>query len=290
VLSVRQIRRKIRTVRNIHKITDAMRRVAAAKLRRVQDRVSAARPYADKLREIMGRLGGVAGEVEHPLLEVRPTKKVVYVVIGSDRGLCGSYNGNLCRFALAQIEACEHEKKLVTVNKKAGDFFRRKPYEVLRAFCGISDETTHLDMSEFAGYLRGLYESGEADEVNVCYTRFVSAVVQQPTLVRFLPFVREEDEQEAPGEPEELEYIFEPDAKTILLELIPAYVDTQVYHMVLESTASEHGARMMSMTNATENAAEMIADLTLTYNKARQSGITTELLEVVAGANALADR
>lgn len=289
MLSVRQIRRKIRTVRNIRKITDAMKRVAAAKLRRVQDRVSAARPYAEKLREMMERVGAVATSVEHPLLTARPVETTVFVVIGSDRGLCGSYNGNLCRFAHSEIAKCPHKAQLVTVNKKAADFFRRKPVEKLRAFAAVSDETPAPEMAEFATYLRGLYESGEADEIVVCYTQFLSPVSQQPKAVRFLPFAHEATEGEA-AEHGEGEMEFEPDARTILLALIPAYVDTQIYHMVLEATASEHGSRMVAMTNATDNAAEMIGDLTLTYNKARQAGITTELLEVVAGANALAER
>lgn len=287
MLNARHIRRKIRTVRNIHKITDAMKRVAAAKLRRVQDRVASARPYAEKLREIMTHLGGVAGTVEHPLLDVRETERVLLVVIGSDRGLCGSYNGNLCRFAQAFIEQCPHAIQLVTVNKKPSDFFRRKATEVIRTFAGISDETSAPAMSEFSTYLRGLYEGGEVDEIHICYTEFVSAVVQKPKVVRFLPFAQEESPEASDAAGSDLEYIFEPDATTILLELIPAYVDTQVYHLVLEATASEHGARMMAMTNATDNAREMIDDLTLTLNKVRQAGITTELLEIVAGANAL---
>ncbi len=290
MLSVRHIRRKIRTVRNIHKITDAMKRVAAAKLRRVQDRVAAARPYAEKLREIMDRLGGAAGELEHPLLDVRETERVLLVVIGSDRGLCGSYNGNLCRFAQSVVDECPHAVQLVTVNKKASDFFRRKPTEVIRTFGGISDETSAAEMAEFSGYLRGLYETGAVDEIQVCYTEFVSAVVQKPKVVRFLPFSQEEPRDEGAPSENGIEYLFEPDARTIMLELIPAYVDTQIYHMVLEATASEHGARMMAMTNATDNARDMILDLTLTFNKVRQAGITTELLEIVAGANALQER
>ncbi len=296
MLSVRQIRRKIRTVRNIHKITDAMKRVAAAKLRRAQDRVAAARPYAEKLAEIMMRVGGHAGEIEHPLLEVRPAENVVLVVVGSDRGLCGSYNGNLCRRAQRFIEECPHPVKLVTVNKKADAFFRHRQAPILRTFRELSGDSTAVQVAELSSYLRDLYAQGEADEVYVCYNEFVSAVLQQPTIQKFLPFAHEaEPALDVPAGDEgmpraETEYIFEPDARAILLELIPAYVDTQVFHVILEATASEHGARMCAMTNATDNAAEMLADLTLTYNKARQAGITTELLEIVSGAEALTER
>jgi len=266
-----------------------MKRVAAARLRRAQGRVAAGRPYAEKLAEVLQRVGAHAGQIDHPLLVVREPKCAAVVVIGSDRGLCGSYNSGLIRHAQGFIAELDRPVKLVTVNRKTTEFFRRRPqYEVLKSFVGLSDQSSAIEISVLSGYLRDIYEAEQVDEVYVCYTQFVSAVVQRPKTARFLPFSRNGSEDEG-ADASRSEYIFEPNAADLLRAIIPAYVDTEVYHLVMESAASEYGARMMAMTNATENATEMIRDLTLTFNKARQAGITTELLEVVAGADALTE-
>jgi len=266
-----------------------MKRVAAARLRRAQGRVSAGRPYAEKLAEVLQRVGAHAGQIEHPLLAVREPRCAAVVAIGSDRGLCGSYNSGLIRHAQSFIAQLDHPVKVVTVNRKATDFFRRRPqYDVIKSFVGLSDQSSAMEISVLSGYLRDIYEAEQVDEVYVCYTEFVSAVVQRPKTARFLPFSRDGADDESAGGSLS-DYIIEPSAAELLRALIPSYIDTEVYHLVLESAASEYGARMMAMTNATENATEMIRDLTLTFNKARQAGITTELLEVVAGADALAE-
>ncbi|MBP7560089.1 MAG: ATP synthase F1 subunit gamma [Armatimonadetes bacterium] len=290
MVSVRLIRRKIRTVRNIRQITDAMKRVAAARLQRAQHRVAASRPYAEKLAQTLHRVGAAAGEIEHPLLHTREPRTTCVVVVGSDRGLCGSYNGNLLRFVERFIASQNSDVKVVPVNRKACEYFlgRRDRHEVLRTFVGLSDQSPAGDVSILSTYLRDLYASEQVDEVYLCYQRFVSAVVQRPTAQRFLPFsatVRAQDDVS-----EASEYILEPDPQTIMLALIPTYVDTQIYHAILEAAASEYGSRMMAMTNATQSATDMIEDLTLTFNKARQAAITTELVEIVAGAEALAEQ
>jgi F-type H+-transporting ATPase subunit gamma len=292
VVSVRIIRRKIRTVRNIRQITDAMKRVAAARLQRAQQRVAAGRPYAEKLAQALHRVGAAAGDVDHPLLKVREPENVCVVVVGSDRGLCGSYNGNLFRFAERFIGGLEGDVRIVTVNRKANDFFlkRQDRYNVIRTFEGLSDQSSAAEISELSTFLRELYETEEVDEVHLCYQQFVSAVSQRPTAQKFLPFATEPHGDGEEGGETESEYIFEPDPRTIMLELIPTYVDTEIYHAILEAAASEYGARMMAMTNATQSATDMIDDLTLTYNKVRQASITTELLEIVAGAEALVDK
>jgi F-type H+-transporting ATPase subunit gamma len=290
VENTKQIRRKIRTVRNIRKITDAMKRVAAAKLRRAQGRVAAGRPYAQKLAEMLSRLGAHAGDTEHPLLEVREPESMALVVIGSNRGLCGSYNGNLLRMAESFLTIAPVPVKLVTVNRKVNDFYRRRTRTVLQSFDGLSDQSGPADVATLSRYLRDLYESGTVDEVHICYTEFVSTMLQRPTILQFLPFTRRSqagDQEAEPAMDAQAEYILEPDARAILHEVIPAYIDTQIYHVILEAAASEYGSRMMAMSNATDNATEMIRDLTLSYNKARQSGITGELLEIVSGAEAL---
>ncbi|MBD3174148.1 MAG: ATP synthase F1 subunit gamma [Armatimonadia bacterium] len=292
MVSVRIIRRKIRTVRNIRQITDAMKRVAAARLQRAQQRVAAGRPYAEKLAQALHRVGAAAGEVDHPLLKVREPESVCVVVVGSDRGLCGSYNGNLFRFAERFIGGLEGDVRIVTVNRKANDFFlkRQDRYNVIHTFEGLSDQSSAAEISELSTFLRELYETEEVDEVHLCYQQFVSAVSQRPTAQKFLPFAAESHGDGDEGGDTESEYIFEPDPRTIMLELIPMYVDTEIYHAILEAAASEYGARMMAMTNATQSATDMIDDLTLTYNKVRQASITTELLEIVAGAEALVDK
>lgn len=285
--SVREIRRKIRTVRNIQKITDAMRRVAAAKLRRVQSKVLAARPYAEKMAEMLDRLGEVAGAVEHPLLEVRDLRASALVVVGSDRGLCGSYNANIVRLAERHVAAAEHPVRVVTVGRKPGAYYAAHG-GALRRFAGVSEASSASDIAELAAYLRELFETGQVDEVSICYAQSVSAIVQRPTITRFLPLTHGPS---AGGARSYIprEYILEPDAQSILRVLVPAYIDTQLYHIVLEAAASEYGARMMAMTSATDSAAEILADLTLSYNKARQTGITRELIEIVSGASALAE-
>lgn len=281
--STKDIRRRIRVVKNIEKITSAMKMVAAARLRKAQERAEAARPYAEKMREVMGNLASSVGEIEHPLLEVREERNVAFVVIGADRGLAGSYNGNVMQKAVREIgDRPTDSVKLVLVGKKAVAFFKKRPFEIVTELTPPGSDVAFADIRGVTTQVRGMFESREVDAVYLVYAKFLSPMRQDPTVVKLLPM-------SAPvgGEAAQADFIFEPQAEQLLGALLPRYVDTQVYQALVESQASEHGARMTAMSAATKNAGEMIDALTLQYNKARQSAITTEIMEIVSGAEAL---
>lgn len=280
VAGVRDIRRRIRSVRNMQQITKAMKMVAAAKLRKAQDKVIAARPYARQLHDVLTRLAQVQTDVVHPLLEKRPVHRVGYVIITSDRGLCGGYNANLIRKTNSLISEESHEVKLVTVGRKGRDFYKRGKVEVLAEFVGLGDNPSYLQAKEIAGEVIHLYQSGELDEVYLIYNEFISAISQRPSQIKLLPI-------EPPQGKLGREYIFEPSPVEILTTLLPKYVETQVFRTLLEGKASEMGAKMTAMGSATDNAKEMIDRLTLQMNRARQAAITKEISEIVGGAAAL---
>jgi F-type H+-transporting ATPase subunit gamma len=291
--SMRQIRGRIRTAKNIQQITKAMKMVAAARLKRAQDRVVAARPYANKMKEVMGSLSKAgAGNITHPLLEVRAPEKVGIVVISADRGLCGSYSTNLMKKVLETLRTAgvdggavtPETTKLLLAGRKAQTYFRRRPYAIVGEFTLNMTNPSFAEAQEIAKQARDLYTSGEVDVIYLVYTKFLSALVQKPMAVQMLPMVAEDD-IEASGTNED--YIFEPDAETLFGNMLPRSVDTLVYQALIESVASEHGARMTAMSSATDNAGKMIAGLTLAANRARQAGITKELAEIVGGADAL---
>lgn len=282
--STKDIRRRIRVVKNIEKITSAMKMVAAAKLRKAQERAEAVRPYADKMRAVMGNLSASVGEIDHPLLQVREVQNAAYVIIGADRGLAGSYNANVMHKAINDIEGRDAESvKLVLIGSKAISFFRRRRYEIAAEFDPPGSDVTFADIREVTRKTRAMFESGEVDAVYLVYARFVTAMRQDPTVVQLLPMSAPAEDPDSAR----ADYIFEPKADVMLSTLLPRYVDTQLYQAFVESQASEHGARMTAMTAATKNAGEMIDNLTLQYNKARQAAITTEIMEIVSGAEAL---
>lgn len=290
---MRQIRGRIRTAKNIQQITKAMKMVAAARLKRAQDRVVAARPYANKMKEVMGSLSKAgAGNITHPLLEVRAPEKVGIVVISADRGLCGSYSTNLLKKVLETLRTAgvdggavtPETTKLLLAGRKAQTYFRRRPYAIVGEFTLNMTNPSFAEAQEIAKQARDLYTSGEVDVIYLVYTKFLSALVQKPMSVQMLPMVAEDD-IDASGTNED--YIFEPDAETLFGNMLPRSVDTLVYQALIESVASEHGARMTAMSSATDNAGKMIAGLTLAANRARQAGITKELAEIVGGADAL---
>lgn len=285
MLSTRVIRRKIRTVRNVQRITSSMKMVAAVRLRRIQQKVEQGRPYADKMRRILQRLTPHAEGIEHPLLEVREVKRVAFVVISASRGLCGSYTGNLHRQAHHHLDSLRQEGLevvLVTIGRKAREFFSHQDYRVERAFDRLSAESPYAEIRTVAEIIREMYESKLVDRVDVAYTRFMGAIHQVPTIVQLLPV-----EPEAGAEAEEVEYIFEPEPASLFRLLLPRYVDIAFHNFLFEATASEYAARVLAMTQATDNAEEVIDSLTLEYNKARQASITAELLDVIGGAEAL---
>jgi F-type H+-transporting ATPase subunit gamma len=280
VAGAQDIRRRIRSVKNMQQITKAMKMVSAAKLRKAQLKLNAARPYAHQLQGVLERLAQAPVDVIHPLLRKRPVQKVVYVLITSDRGLCGGYNANLIRKTSGLIAESKQEVKLVTVGRKGRDFFRRGKIEFLAQYTGFGDEPSYSQAKEVAQEVIRLYEEGEADEVYLMYTEFVTAMTQKPSQIKLLPM------EQPVGEPGK-QYIFEPTPEEILNSLLPKYIETQIFRTILEGKASEQGARMTAMSSATDNAKDMIDRLSLAMNRARQAAITTEISEIVSGAAAL---
>jgi F-type H+-transporting ATPase subunit gamma len=286
--TLRDIRRRIRSVESTQKITRAMKLVAAAKLRRAQERILAARPYANKMGELLGNLvsaTGGADEPPHPLLVQREGPRREIVIITADRGLAGAFNSNVIRRALDFIrESNTKQVTLVAVGRKARDFYRRRPWPIARDLVGFWDRLEFRHASELADHFMKQYLDSEIDEVHLVYNEFRSVAVQRPIRQQLLPIPRTEGEGTA-AEP--IDYIYEPSPEAILGDLLPRHVRMQVYRAFMESIAGEYGARMTAMEAATKNAKEMIEVLTIQYNKARQEKITKELLDIVGGAEAL---
>jgi F-type H+-transporting ATPase subunit gamma len=283
--TLRDIRRRIRSVESTQKITRAMKLVAAAKLRRAQERILSARPYAVKMAELLSSLVRRAEGDAHPLLVRRPAARKRLVIVTADKGLCGAFNSNILRASLAFLrEQGETSVTLVVVGKKARDFYRRRPYEIKSEMLGFFDRLAYSHAQELAGGLMQEYLAGEVDEVHLMYNEFRSVAVQRVKREQLLPIEPEaaEGQGEAGGD-----YIYEPSPEAILAALLPRHVTTQVYRALMESVAGEYGARMTAMEAATKNAKEMIGVLTIQYNKARQERITKELLDIVGGAEAL---
>jgi F-type H+-transporting ATPase subunit gamma len=283
--TLRDIRRRIRSVESTQKITRAMKLVAAAKLRRAQERILSARPYAAKMAELLASLVSRAEGEAHPLLVRRPAARKRLVIITADKGLCGAFNSNILRASLAFLrEQGETNVTLVVVGKKARDFYRRRPWEVKLEMLGFFDRLAYSHAQELAGGLMQEYLGGEVDEVHLMYNEFRSVAVQRVKREQLLPIAPApaEGQAEAGGD-----YIYEPSPEAILAALLPRHVTTQVYRALMESVAGEYGARMTAMEAASKNAKEMIGVLTIQYNKARQERITKELLDIVGGAEAL---
>jgi len=283
--TLKQIRTRIKTAKNIQQITRAMKLVAAARLKRATDRVLEARPYSEKLREFMLSLSNAGDLPSHPLMEKRQGNKVCLILITAERGLAGSYNTNLIRKAGDFLKELDGPSKLITVGKKGTQFFSKRGYDIVHSQTVASSGATLEDAVEVARIARELFESGEADQIHICYSKFYSAIRQTPQIVKLLPI---EPPVEAEGESHgSLDFAFEPDAEGLLGTLLPRYFLTLVWQAMLESTASEFGSRMTAMTSATDNAGKMIGELTLKANRERQASITKEILEVVGGAEAL---
>ena len=283
---MRDIKRRINSVRSTQQITKAMKMVAAANLRKAQANLLAARPYTDELVEVMGRLTGAKDEsYTHPLLEERAGGKVIYVVLAADRGLCGGYNHSIIRKTTNVIQADGHEDiALVTVGRRGKEYFRRRNYELLEDYVDLGDIPDFIQARELARAIMSLYDKEHLGKVNLAYTGFKSAISQKPTVVQLLPV---KPPVNSAQETADVDYIYEPGEREVLDTLLPRYVETLVYRAVLEAKASEHGARMVAMDNATGNAEEMIAKLILSFNRARQAAITREISEIVGGADAL---
>lgn len=280
--SLRDLRRRIRSVQNTQKITKAMELVAAARMRRAQERVLASRPYADEITSIMVELMRRTPEYQHPFLEVREVKRRVLILITTDRGLVGALNSNNMRVALREINQSEAPVGVVTVGRKGREVIRRLRRDLIADVSDLGFQPHMGDVLPAARVAMNQYENGEADRVDMVYARFVSAGRQVATLQRLIPVEPPED-----AEPIAADFEYEPEPKDVLDALLPRYVEGLVYHAVLENIASEQAAKIIAMRNATDNAADLITDLTLTANKVRQASITTELMEIVGGAAAL---
>ena len=293
--TLKVIRKRIQSVKNTRKITRAMKLVAAAKLRRAQDAIIAARPYSAALARVVSELSGVAGKEAHPLFEERPAKRATIVAITSDRGLAGGFNAQIVRRAIAlarEAEADGQEVRWLAVGKKGRSTLRFRRFDVTQAWVDLTDRPTYHDAEAIAHAVADLYAEGGADRVVMVYNRFVSALTQHVESEVILPIPRtaldEEGEDRSAYEVAlEGDFIYEPEPELILERLLPTYLETTIFRALLESAASEHGARMTAMRNASKNANDMIDRLTLEMNRARQAEITQEILEVVAGADAL---
>ncbi|MBI3637135.1 MAG: ATP synthase F1 subunit gamma [Candidatus Rokubacteria bacterium] len=286
--TLRDIQRRIRSVQSTQKITRAMKLVAAAKLRRAQDRILSARPYANKMAELLGNLvtAGADG-APHPLLEQREGPRRQIVIITADKGLAGAFNSNVIRLSLGFVRSSNAtEVTLVVVGRKARDFYRRRQWTVKRDMIGFWDRLAYEHAEELADYFMAQYLENQVDEVHLIYNEFRSVAVQRPVRVQLLPIPKKVDDGAGETVPA-VDYIYEPSPEAILGDLLPRHVRMQVYRALMESLAGEYGARMTAMEAATKNAKEMIEVLTIQYNKARQEKITKELLDIVGGAEAL---
>jgi F-type H+-transporting ATPase subunit gamma len=288
--SARDIRRRIKSVKNTQQITKAMKMVAAAKLRRAQERAEASRPYAAKLEEVIGSIAAAGGNLNHPMLIKRPVKKTGYVVITSDRGLAGAYNAQIIRLAVAQFrEKAEGTYSIYVIGRKGRDFFKRRGYPVVGEVTGLSDSPTFADIKDIASQVVKLFQDGVFDEVYVLYNEFVNPITQNPTARKLLPLEdvgTKKAAQAAAGTGPKADYEFEPSPEAVLNNLLPKYAETLIFSALLEAKASEFGAKMTAMGNASDNADQMIGRLTLALNRARQAAITTQIAEIVGGANA----
>lgn len=278
--TLKSIRQRIKTAKNIRQITRAMKLVAAARLNKAKTRVEEARPYSEKMREFIAGVGG-AGTVQHPLLDRRPIRKALVVLVTSDRGLAGSYNTALIRRAGDWLGEQTVPTPILAVGKKGAQFFGKRGVSVVETISVPTAGAGLDDAVRVTKKVREMFESGEVDAVYLCYSKFYSPIRQEPQMVQLLPI------EPPAGAETPAEYVFEPAPAELLGLILPKYLLTVVYQALLESSASEHGARMTAMSNATDNAGKMIDSLTLTANRVRQASITTEILEIVAGAEAL---
>ena len=288
--SLQSVRRKIESVKKTQKITKAMKMVSAAKLKRAQDRILAARPYAHQLREVMGNLSERVNRASHPLLQRRNGNTTELLVVTSDRGLCGAFNTNILRQAVEFLEEQTSQGKQVSVSlagRKSIDFFRRRHWKIRQQWGGVFDRLSFEHALDIGQNIVTQYHEGTFDQLYVVYNEFKSVMQQQVIVERLLPIesVQESGEREKPATGGG--YLYEPDENELLATLLPKHFEIQTYRVLLESAAAEQAARMTAMDGATRNAGELIKKVTLFYNKTRQAAITKELMDIVGGAEAL---
>lgn len=282
---IKEIKRRIRSVKSTRQITKAMKMVAAAKLRRAQETAERARPYSDKIKEVISSIAAGTKDFSHPMLENRPVKKTGYLVITSDRGLAGGYNANILRLVMNTINERHRstdEYVVFVIGRKGRDFFKKRNVPVVKEVTGLTDNPSLTEIKEIASAAIGMFADETVDELNLFYNQFVSAISQVPIEKKLLPLASE-DVLSGPV----TTYEYEPSNEEVLEVLLPRYAETLIYSALLEAKASEYGAKMTAMGSATDNATELIDRLTLEFNRARQAAITQEIAEIVAGANAL---
>ena len=283
--TLREIRRRITSVRSTQQITKAMKMVAAARLRKAQDRALSMRPYSEKLTEIVGHLVANVEDSSEPLLIEKPVERVLTVVVTADRGLCGGFNSNLIRESVRNIQLMgDKEVQVFSVGKKSNEYFSKRDYVL---FSNKDNFFNHLEFDiavELSSTLIEAYTKDQFDRVDIYYNKFKSAVAQEITCEQFLPLI---PDTETEGKKSSVDFLYQPSKEEILSAIIPKHLNMQLWKILLESYAAEQAARMTAMENATENAEELIAKLTLTYNRARQAAITKEISEIVGGAEAL---
>jgi len=282
----KEIKTKIASVQNTQKITNAMEMVAASKMRKAQEGMAASRPYATNIRHVIGHIALGNLEYRHPYMDERPVKRVGYIVVSTDRGLCGGLNINLFKQVLADAakwQNQEAEVEFAVVGAKATSFFNNMGAKVTAQISGLGDSPSLTDLVGSVQVMLKAYDDGEIDKLFIVYNKFVNTMTQEPTIDQLLPLPKSDDDQIK----HRWDYIYEPDANLLLDQLLVRYVESQVYQGVVENLACEQAARMVAMKAATDNAGDLIDDLQLIYNKARQSAITQELGEIVAGAAAV---
>ncbi len=280
---IRKVKRRIKGVQNIAKITRAMEMIAASKMRKAQERGLAGRPYSEKIEQVIADLAALPDiGLQHPLLQRRPVEKIAVVHITPDRGLCGGLSANLSRRLGSYILEQENPVRVVAVGRKGRDFAVRSGSDMTAEFIQMGDQPAFLDTIPISHIVIDDYSNGVIDMVYISYAHFISTMVQKPVMKQLLPV-----EPAVIPRGENVDYIYEPGAEVVLGGLLPRFVEMEIYHAILESIASEQSARMVAMRNATDSANELIGDLTLLYNKARQEAITKELLDITGGVAAL---
>jgi len=285
--SLRDIKRRIQSVKNTQQITKAMKLVAASKLRKAQLAILVARPYAIKVMDVLNHLAARCNLDLHPLLEQREGSKILYLIITSDKGLCGGFNSGVIRRALKEMaNHAESDVSLVVAGKKGRDIFKNKPQKTIQNYLEWTKDFDYLKAAGIGDLVADEFVQKKVDKVYVIYNEFKSVMQQDVVVEQLLPVVPENIEVDK-NDDHVVDYVYEPDEESILDDLLKRYMSVQIFRAFLESSASEHGARMTAMDNATRNAGDMIGNLSLTYNKARQAYITKELIEIVNGAEAL---
>ena len=283
--NLKDIRTRIKTVKSIQQVTKAMKMVAAAKLRRAQENMEQARPYAGKINGLLKNLLPTVDRNHHPLLSIKDSNKTGFIVVTADRGLCGSFNTNVIRRAHQIVDEIGKENvSLICIGKKGRDYFRKRGYEIVESYTDFWSELNFNDAIKITDEITTRYNDGEFDQVQVIFNEFKNVAQQNIIEFNYLPLILDDGD-----EMDSSDYLIEPSMEKVVQSLVPRHLTVQMWRFLLESNASEQGSRMTAMDNATENAGEMISNLTLEYNKARQSAITNEILEVVSGAEALVE-